>query len=160
MLIIRPCRSDEGAAIAAIINAAAERYRGVIPPDCFHDPYMGEDDLAAEIADGVAFWGCEDKGRLGAVMGLQIVKEQPLVRHAYVLPAAQGRGIGSRLLSFLIERQAGPILVGTWAAAHWAIAFYRKHGFVQEERNKAAQLLKTYWTVSERQIETSVVLRR
>lgn len=159
-MIIRPCRDDEQATIAAIINAAAEKYRGVIPADCFHDPYMSDDALAADIAKGVVFWGYEDAGTLLGVMGLQIVKNQPLIRHAYVRPALQGRGIGSALLSRLIERQDGPILVGTWADAAWAIGFYQRHGFVLTARDETVRLLQTYWTVSERQIETSVVLRR
>jgi GNAT superfamily N-acetyltransferase len=159
-MIIRPCRDDEHAAMAAIINAAAEKYRGVIPSDCFHDPYMSDDALAADIAKGVVFWGTEDAGTLVGVMGLQIVKDQPLIRHAYVRPALQGRGIGSALLSFLIEKQDGPILVGTWADASWAIRFYQRHGFVVTARDETVRLLNTFWTVSARQIETSVVLRR
>jgi GNAT superfamily N-acetyltransferase len=159
-MIIRPCRHDEHATIATIINAAAEKYRGVIPADCFHDPYMSDDALAADIAKGVVFWSSEDTGALVGVMGLQIVKNQPLIRHAYVRPALQGRGIGSALLSFLIEKQKGPILVGTWADASWAIGFYQRHGFALTERDETVRLLRTYWTVSERQIETSVVLRR
>ncbi len=158
MHTIRSCRNDDP--IATIINAAAEKYRGVIPHDCFHDPYISDDALAAEIADGVEFWGCDVSGSLAGVMGLQIVKEMPLIRHAYVLPAFQGQGVGSRLLSFLSEKQEGTILVGTWAAAGWAIAFYQKHGFAPADREETERLLKTYWTVSARQIETSVVLRR
>jgi GNAT superfamily N-acetyltransferase len=158
-MTIRPCRDDEHAAIVAIINAAAEKYRGVIPADCFHDPYMGDEALAADIAGGVAFWGCEEHGVLAGVMGIQSVKRQPLIRHAYVLPAAQGKGIGARLLSFLLGRQAGPVLVGTWAAAAWAIRFYERHGFAMTRRDETVRLLKTYWKVPPRQIETSVVLR-
>jgi GNAT superfamily N-acetyltransferase len=154
----RLCRRDDP--IAAIVNAAAEKYRGVIPPDCFHEPYMSPDALAQEIARGVEFWGCEVAGVLAGVMGLQRVKGQSLIRHAYVLPAFQGQGIGSQLLSFLIAKETGSILVGTWADADWAIKFYRKHGFVLVEREDAVRLLQTYWTVSPRQIETSVVLRR
>lgn len=154
----RLCRGDDP--IAAIINAAAEKYRGAIPPDCFHEPYMEPDELAAEIAHGVEFWGCEVTGALAGVMGVQSVKGQTLIRHAYVLPAFQGMGIGSQLMSFLMTKHAGSILVGTWADASWAIGFYRKHGFVAMAREDAVQLLQTYWTVSARQIETSVVLRR
>lgn len=159
-MTIRPCRAGEQADIASIINAAAEKYRGVIPPDCFHDPYMSEAALASEIAAGVTFWGCDADGSLAGVMGLQTVKRQPLIRHAYVRPALQGHGIGSRLLSFLIEQHNGPILVGTWADAVWAIRFYERHGFVPCDRKETERLLHTYWTVSQRQIETSVVLRR
>ncbi len=155
-MLPRPCR--DGEPLITIINAAAEKYRGVIPPDCFHDPYMGEGELAAEMAQGVKFWGCESEGALAGIMGLQIVKGQTLIRHAYVLPGMQGQGIGSRLLSFLLKRQVVPVLVGTWAAADWAIRFYQKHGFVMAEDK--VRLLQTYWTISPRQIETSVVLRR
>lgn len=154
----RLCRSDDP--IAAIINAAAEKYRGVIPSDCFHEPYMAPDALAAEIASGVDFWGCEIDGVLAGVMGVQVVKGQTLIRHAYVLPAFQGQGIGSQLLAFLSAQQAESILVGTWADAGWAIQFYQRHGFVPVAREEAVRLLETYWTVSARQIETSVVLRR
>lgn len=159
-MTIRLCRNDEQHAIAAIVNAAAEKYRGVIPADCFHDPYMSEAALASEITKGVIFWGWEDAGALIGVMGIQIVKGQPLIRHAYVLPQSQGTGIGSKLLRFLIEQQQRPILVGTWADASWAIAFYQRHGFVLTERAETVRLLHEFWTVSERQIETSVVLAR
>ena len=159
-MTIRRCRNDEQAAIAAIVNAAAEKYRGVIPSDCFHDPYMSRKALASEIANGVVFWGCEHDGVLTGVMGLQIVKGQALIRHAYVLPALQNHGIGSRLLDFLLAQQSGAVLVGTWADASWAIRFYQRHGFVLTERDETVRLLRTYWTISDRQIETSVVLRR
>jgi GNAT superfamily N-acetyltransferase len=157
-MTIRLCHDQ--AAMAAIINAAAEKYRGVIPADCFHDPYMSRDALADEIAHGIVFWGWEDNGVLTGAMGLQIVRGQPLIRHAYVLPAMQGKGIGSALLEFLIERCDGDILVGTWADAAWAIRFYERHGFVVTERDETVRLLHDFWTVSERQIETSVVLKR
>ena len=158
--IIRNCRNDEQQTIGAIVNAAAEKYRGVIPSDCFHEPYMSDAALAAEIASGVVFWGCEHDGALAGVMGLQIVKGQALIRHAYVLPALQGGGIGSRLLQFLLAQQTGAVLVGTWSDASWAIRFYERHGFAMIARAEIVRLLRTYWTVSDRQIETSVVLRR
>lgn len=156
----RLCRADERAAIAAIINRAATRYRGAVPDDCLHEPYMGEDKLANEIANGVTFWGCGADGRLAGVMGHQVVKDQALIRHAYVLPECQGHGIGSALMRFFLARTPGPMLVGTWAAAEWAIAFYQKHGFLLTTRDETVRLLNTYWAVSPRQIETSVVLRR
>lgn len=159
-MAIRTCRDDEQPAIAAIVNAGAEKYRGAIPPDCIHDPYMSAAALASEIASGVMFWGWEENGELAGVMGLQLVKNQPLIRHAYVLPSMQGKGFGSRLLKFLIARYDGPILVGTWADAAWAIGFYQRHGFVMTTRAETDALLRTYWTVSDRQIETSVVLTR
>jgi GNAT superfamily N-acetyltransferase len=161
MPTIRVCRDDERAAILAIVNAAASRYRGVIPADRWHEPYMPAEELAAEIAAGVEFWGCEDGdgGDLAGVMGIQPVRDVVLIRHAYVEPSRQGSGIGGALLERLKRSAAGPLLVGTWAAAEWAIRFYERHGFelVTPEERKA-ELLRTYWTIPERQIETSVVL--
>jgi GNAT superfamily N-acetyltransferase len=151
---IRPCREDEREAILAIVNAAAEVYRGVIPADRWHDPYMTADELEGEIAAGVRFWGCEASGELAGVMGIQTVRDVELIRHAYVRPADQGRGIGGALLEHLLRAATRPVLVGTWAAAEWAIRFYRGHGFADAPQN----LLRTYWTIPERQIETSVVL--
>jgi GNAT superfamily N-acetyltransferase len=156
--MIRRCRDDERAATLAIVNAAAEAYRGVIPADRWHEPYMPADELDAEIAAGVVFWGYEDGGDLLGVMGIQPVKDVDLIRHAYVQPAAQGRGIGGALLEHLMASATRPVLVGTWAAAEWAISFYRRHGFVQVGPEEKSRLLRTYWTIPERQIETSVVL--
>ena len=156
--MIRRCRDDERAAILAIVNAAAEAYRGVIPADRWHEPYMPADELDAEIAAGVVFWAYDDGGDLIGVMGIQPVKDVDLIRHAYVRPAAQGGGIGGALLQHLMASATRPVLVGTWAAAEWAIAFYRRHGFVQVGPEEKARLLRTYWTIPERQIETSVVL--
>jgi GNAT superfamily N-acetyltransferase len=156
--MIRRCRDDERAAILAIVNAAAEAYRGVIPADRWHEPYMGAEELDREIADGVRFWGYEDDGELLGAMGIQTVRDVELIRHAYVLPASQGRGIGGELLRYLLGQATRPMLVGTWAAAEWAIRFYRRHGFVQVSPERKTALLKEYWTIPERQIETSVVL--
>jgi GNAT superfamily N-acetyltransferase len=156
--VIRRCREDELGAIGAIVNAAAVAYRGVIPGDRWHEPYMGSDELEAEIAAGVEFWGYEDGGELIGVMGIQPVKDVTLIRHAYVAPAAQGRGIGGALLSALDARGTGQMLVGTWAAATWAIRFYERHGFVAVD--DPATLLRRYWSIPDRQIETSVVLAK
>jgi GNAT superfamily N-acetyltransferase len=155
---IRPCRNDERDAILAIINAAAEAYRGVIPADCWHEPYMASRELENEIAAGVRFWGYEADGELIGVMGVQAVRDVDLIRHAYVLPHSQRRGVGAALLRHLLSIGERRVLVGTWAAAVWAIRFYRRHGFelVSPERKNA--LLKTYWAIPDRQIETSVVL--
>jgi GNAT superfamily N-acetyltransferase len=155
---VRLCRVEERAAILRIINSAAEVYRGVIPPDCWHEPYMPRDELAIEIAAGVAFWGYETDGRLVGVMGIQPVRDVDLIRHAYVLPEAQRGGIGSAMLSHLRGLSDRRILIGTWAAAHWAIQFYRNHGFALVPAEQKKRLLKTYWTVPDQQIETSVVL--
>ena len=155
---IRPCREEERAAILAIVNAAAEAYRGVIPEDCWHQPYMPAQELAGEIGAGVAFWGYEADGALVGVMGIQPVREVDLIRHAYVLPAHQRHGIGAALLQHLRRRSARRMLIGTWAAAEWAIRFYRRHGFELVSPERKTALLKQYWTVPDRQIEASVVL--
>jgi GNAT superfamily N-acetyltransferase len=158
MARIRRCRDDERPAIRAIVNAAAEAYRGVIPADRWHDPYMGAGELDREIAAGVAFWGYDDGDGLIGVMGIQPVGDVTLIRHAYVLPARQGRGVGGALLRDLRRRTDRRVLVGTWAAADWAIRFYRGNGFELVSPTRAAALLRTYWTIPQRQIETSVVL--
>ena len=154
--LIRLCRDDERAAILAIVNSAAEAYRGAIPADRWHEPYMPAAELDAEIAAGVAFWGYETDGALLGVMGIQPVRDVDLIRHAYVLPASQGRGVGGALLEHLLGAATRPVLVGTWAAAEWAIRFYRRHGFEPASQD----LLRTYWSIPERQVQTSVVLAR
>ena len=160
MSSIRPCRDDERGAILAVVNAAAEAYRGVIPADRWREPYMPAHELDAEIAAGVAFWGYEANGELLAIMGVQPVEDVELIRHAYVLPGRQGAGIGSALLEHLVSRGTRPMLVGTWAAAEWAIRFYRRHGFEPVSVERGAALLRRYWTIPERQIATSVVLAK
>ena len=157
---IRPCRDDERDAILAIVNAAAEAYRGVIPADRWHDPYMPADELDGEIAAGVTFWGCEDGGGLVGVVGFQPVLDVDLIRHAYVSPGSQRGGIGGALLEHLVSSTTRPLLVGTWAAAEWAISFNRRHGFELASAERSRTLLETYWNIPERQIETSVVLDR
>lgn len=157
-MTIRPCRESDRPILLRIINQAAEAYRGVIPPDRWHEPYMPEQELASEIAAGVEFFGCEWEGELIGVMGIQPVRNVRLIRHAYVRPDWQGRGIGSALIEHLCQDNGSPILVGTWSAAEWAIGFYRRHGFVTVPPEAVAALLRTYWSVPERQIETSTVL--
>src|SRR5438034_2250996 len=142
---IRPCRNDELTAILRIVNAAAEAYRGVIPADRWHEPYMTADELGAEIAAGVVFWGDERAGELLGVMGIQRVRDVHLIRHAYVLPAQQGSGVGRALLEHLAEQVEGPLLVGTWAAATWAIRFYERNGFGVVSTARKDELLSTYW---------------
>ena len=158
MILIRPCRADERATMLAIVNDAAEAYRGVIPADRWHEPYMELRELASEIAAGVAFWGYEQDGALVGLMGIQPVRDVDLIRHAYVRPGGQRRGVGGALIEHLRRQTTRRMLVGTWAAADWAIAFYRRHGFELVTPARKTALLKTYWTVPERQIETSVVL--
>jgi len=158
---IRPCRPDERPAILAIVNAAAERYRGAIPADCWHEPYMSAEQLERDIAAGVTFWGYVDEGgELVGVMGIQPVKDVDLVRHAYVRPDRQGRGVGARLLAHLEGLGSRQILIGTWADAAWAVRFYQGRGYTLVPRGEAAELLRTYWTISPRQVETSVVLAK
>lgn len=155
---IRPCRDDDRAAILAIVNSAAEAYRGVIPADRWHEPYMPREELDSEIAAGVVFWGYEEDGRLVGVMGIQSVQDADLIRHAYILPSSQRRGIGGALLGHLRQLSPRRILIGTWEAADWAIRFYTRHGFELVAPERKAILLKTYWDVPDRQIEVSVVL--
>jgi GNAT superfamily N-acetyltransferase len=155
---IRPCRDDERGAILAIVNAAAEAYRGVIPADRWHEPYMEAGELATEIAAGVRFWGCEAGGELIGIMGVQPMGDVDLIRHAYVRPDRQRRGVGAALLCHLRGIGGRRMLVGTWAAADWAIRFYRRHGFELVSPERKTALLRTYWTIPERQVETSVVL--
>jgi len=155
---IRRCRDAEQRTILAVVNAAAEAYRSVIPPDRWHEPYMPAEELASEIAAGVEFWGHEEAGALIGVMGLQSMRDVDLIRHAYVLPASQRHGVGGALIGHLKRLSKRRILVGTWAAADWAIRFYQRHGFALVSPAAKVTLLKTYWTVPDRQIETSVVL--
>ena len=155
---VRACRDDERAAILAIVNAAARAYRGVIPEDRWHEPYMARDELDAEIAAGVCFWGFEEDGALVGVMGIQPVGDVDLIRHAYVLPRCQGKGVGRTLLRHLQNLTSRRMLIGTWAAADWAIRFYRRNGFELVADVRKAELLRTHWTIPDRQIETSVVL--
>jgi GNAT superfamily N-acetyltransferase len=142
----------------AIVNGAAQAYRGVIPPDRWHEPYMPAQELESEIADGVAFWVAEEGSSLLGVMGIQDKGEVALVRHAYVKPGAQQKGIGTRLLGHVMSLADKPVLIGTWAAAAWAIAFYRRNGFAVVPAPEKDALLRRFWSIPERQIETSVVL--
>jgi GNAT superfamily N-acetyltransferase len=155
---LRTCVASDVPAILAIVNAAAEAYRGVIPPDCFHEPYMPEEELRAELAAGVEFLGCESDGELVGVMGLQDVDDVALIRHAYVRPDAQGSGVGGALLSGLLHRTTRRVLVGTWADASWAIRFYERNGSVRIPDAQAPGLLARYWNISPRQLKVSVVL--
>jgi N-acetylglutamate synthase-like GNAT family acetyltransferase len=145
-------------AILAIVNDAAQAYRRVIPADRWHEPYMPKDELEREISDGVAFWVAEEEGRLLGVMGIQDKGDVALVRHAYVAPATQGKGVGTRLLRHVGGLTDKPILIGTWAAASWAIEFYERNGFTVVPDGEKDRLLRTYWSIPARQIETSVVL--
>ncbi|GAK38943.1 GNAT family N-acetyltransferase [Paenibacillus shunpengii] len=156
--MIRLCSSVEMQEIYEIVNDASRAYKGIIPEDCYHEPYMPLDELQSEIESGVVFWGYELEGNLIGVMGIQDRGDVSLIRHAYVKTNSRQKGIGSMLLTHLLALTNKPVLIGTWADASWAIRFYNKHGFNRVSQEDKMRLLKTYWTVPDRQIETSVVL--
>jgi len=156
--MIRRCDDQDFELIWSIINDGAQAYKGVIPADCWTEPYMSKDELRVEIGDGVTFWGYEDSAALMAVMGIQPLEDVTLIRHAYTRTDSQKRGIGGRLLAHLRTLAHGPVLIGTWADAVWAIRFYEKHGFRVVTPEQKDRLLTRYWKVPERQVETSVVL--
>lgn len=155
---IHPGGDADLTALLAVINAAAQAYRGAIPADRWHEPYMPAEELENEIAAGVVFWVAQQDARLAGLMGIQDKGDVALVRHAYVLPGEQGKGIGKALLHHVLELAGKPVLVGTWAAASWAIEFYRRNGFSVVSAREKDALLRKYWSIPERQIETSVVL--
>ena len=154
----RRCGEADFEAVWEVINDGAKAYRGVIPLDRINDPYMTKEHLRAEIAGGVHFWAYEKNGVIVAVMGLQFVHDVTLIRHAYVHTAHQREGLGGRMLEHLRAMARGPLLIGTWADATWAIGFYRRHGFVLVSHQDKERLLRKYWKIPERQVETSVVL--
>lgn len=158
MGIIRRCDGSDLPAILAIINAAAESYRGVIPEHQWHEPYMSNEQLRSEIDAGVSFWGYESDLDLVGVMGLQAVKEVDLIRHAYVAPHSQRMGVGAQLMQNLRRNARRQMLVGTWAAAHWAVRFYERHGFQLVPPERTAELLRSYWSITPAQAISSVVL--
>src|SRR5687768_3865749 len=157
-MVIRRADEADLVAVLAIVNDAAHAYRGVIPADRWHDPYMSRDELAHEIDAGVVFWVEEEEGRLLGVMGIQDKGDVALVRHAYVASATQRSGVGTRLLRHVETLVDKPLLIGTWAAASWAIEFYRRNGFSLVSTEEKDRLLRTYWSIPARQVETSVVL--
>ena len=177
---IKPCADADFDAIGRVVNAAAVAYAGVIPADRYHVPYMPPRELHGEIDAGVRFWGWYDdsaaerqpggladdtstrppgRERLLGVMGIQDVADVTLIRHAYVLPGDQGSGIGRQLLAQLVDLATRPLLVGTWADAIWAVRFYERNGFTPVSTAEKSRLLQRYWSISSRQVETSVVLR-
>jgi GNAT superfamily N-acetyltransferase len=156
--IIRPCGPADLPALFSIVNDAAQAYKGIIPADCWHEPYMPLDELKQQIREGIAFWGYESGRDLVGVMGIQDRGEVTLIRHAYVRSAQRRKGIGEKLLRHLEGMTAKPILIGTWSAAAWAIRFYEKNGYRLLSLSETERLLRKYWNIPERQIETSVVL--
>jgi len=158
--MIRSLLPSDFDAILKVINDAAQAYKGVIPDDRWKEPYMSAEELKGEIEAGVRFFGWVEGGHLLGVTGIQAIKDTTLIRHAYVLPECQRRGTGTELLEYLISLAEAPeILVGTWADATWAIRFYEKHDFKLVPSREKDRLLRTYWNIPERQIETSVVLK-
>ena len=156
--MIRLCDESELDTMVEIVNDAAQAYRGVIPEDRWKEPYMPKEELRHEIDAGVVFWGYEEEGELLGVMGIQPVQDVTLIRHAYVRTVQQNRGIGGKLLAHLRTRTDRPILIGTWADAVWAVRFYEKHDFRMVSPEEKNRLLAKYWSIPERQVETSVVL--
>jgi N-acetylglutamate synthase-like GNAT family acetyltransferase len=156
--VIRRCTEGDFDTIYTIINDAAMAYKGVIPADRWHEPYMSKEELRREIDAGVIFWGYAENGELVGVMGIQNVQDVTLFRHAYVRTAMRNRGIGGKLLSFLYGQTSRPVLIGTWAVADWAIRFYENHGFRLVSADEKNRLLRKYWSIPERQTEMSAVL--
>ena len=158
--MIRACAESDFEVILDIINDAAQAYKGVIAADCWQEPYMPVEELKHEIGEGVCFWAFEEEGALIGVMGIQDKGDVTLIRHSYVRSNRRNQGIGTRLLRFLESKTEKSILIGTWAEATWAIAFYKNNGYdllPEEEKNR---LLRKYWTIPQRQVATSVVLAK
>ena len=159
--MIREYKKKDTSQILNIVNDASLKYKGVIPNNCWHEPYMSESELIDEISDGVHMFGYHDNNKLISVIGIQEVKDATLIRHAYTLTSYQGKGIGSTLLEYLLKKnQKSRLLVGTWRKAEWAIRFYKKFGFIIRSKDQSTILLKKYWKIPTKQIDNSVVLER
>ena len=159
--MIREYKKNEVHKILEVINDASLKYKGVIPDNCWHEPYIPEQELIGEISDGVHMFGYNHNNKLICVIGVQEVKDVILIRHAYTLTSYQGKGIGSTLLDYLLKKnQNSRLLVGTWRKAEWAIRFYKKFNFIIQSKNQSAILLKKYWKIPLKQINNSVVLER
>ena len=156
--MIRQCKESDFNTIFEIINDAAQAYKGVIPEDRLNEPYMSFEELMSEIEDGVVFWGLENNGQLLGVMGIQNKDDVTLIRHSYVRTQAQRMGIGTKLLRHLESMTEKPVLIGTWKASLGAISFYQKKGYTLVSDEEKNRLLRNYWSIPERQVETSVVL--
>lgn len=156
--MIRKCNIHDKKVMYEIINDSALAYKGIIPEDRWHEPYMSATELDSQINEGVHFWGYEENGNLIGIMGIQNVKDVTLIRHAYIKSSDRKRGIGSQLLKYLEKLTDKPVLIGTWAAATWAISFYEKNGYRKVTTHEKDKLLRKYWNIPERQIVTSVVL--
>ena len=159
--MIREYMKSDSSKILYVINDAAVRYKGIIPDNCWHEPYMSEQELVDEFTDGVRMFGYNRNNKLVGVIGIQEIKDVILIRHAYTLTHYQGKGAGGTLLKYLLKRnQNFRLLVGTWRNATWAIQFYEKYGFILQTKEQATLLLKKYWKIPLKQIENSVVLEK
>ena len=157
-MIIRSDEKKDFNTICEIINDASVAYKGIIPADRWQEPYMSKAELKKQISEGVEFWNYQVDNEILGVMGIQFKIDVTLIRHAYVRTIARQKGIGGKLLKHLADMAKTPILIGTWADASWAINFYKKHGFHQLSETEKNKLLKIYWSIPERQVETSIVL--
>ena len=159
--MIREYTKNDTSKILNVINNASLRYKGIIPDNCWHEPYMSEQKLIDEFSDGVSIFGYQHNNKLIGVIGIQEVKDVILIRHAYTLTSYQGKGMGSALLEYLLKKKHNSrLLVGTWRSATWAIRFYEKFGFILHAKEQSTLLLKKYWNISSNQIKNSVVLER
>ena len=159
--MIREYKKSDSSKILYVINDAAIKYKGIIPDNCWHEPYMPEQELVNEFNDGVRMYGYHHNNKLIGVIGIQEVKDVILIRHAYILTYCQGKGTGTALLEYLLKKnQNSRLLVGTWRDATWAIRFYEKFGFILHAKDQSTLLLKKYWKISSNQIKNSIVLER
>ena len=159
--MISEYKKNDTPKILHVINDASLRYKGIIPDNCWHEPYMSEQELIDEFSDGVHMFGFQHNNKLIGLIGIQKVKDVILIRHAYTLTSYQGKGTGSALLEHLLKtNQNSRLLVGTWRNAIWAIRFYKKFDFILHAKEQSTLLLKKYWKISSKQIENSVVLER
>ena len=159
--MIREYKKSDSSKILYVINDAAIKYKGIIPDNCWHEPYMPEQELVNEFNDGVRMYGYHHNNKLIGVIGIQEVKDVILIRHAYILTSYQGKGAGTALLEYLLKKnQNSHLLVGTWQDATWAIRFYEKFGFILHAKDQSTLLLKKYWKISSNQIKNSIVLER
>ena len=160
-MIINECAKSDYSEILHVVNDASERYRNVIPDDCWKEPYMPKSELLDVFEEGVKMFGCVQNDKLISIMGFQEIMDVVLIRHAYTLTEYQGKGAGSTLLKYLLDRNKDSrLLVGTWRDAKWAIRFYEKFGFILHEKKESNSLLEKYWNIQPQQIENSVVLEK
>ena len=160
-MMIKEYTKNDCYEILYIINDAAERYKNVIPDNCWKEPYMPESELLEVFEEGVKMFGYVQNDKLISVMGFQEIMEVVLIRHAYTLTKYHGKGTGSTLLRYLLDRNKDyRLLVGTWRDAKWAIRFYEKFGFILHEKKESNSLLEKYWNIQPKQIENSVVLEK